>query len=691
VRVARLVLVLTALITAVAVFGSVVTMAAAADRAGAVTAQKKKKKKKARCVKRASVNGKRVCLRLNAKCDKRFRRDYLRVKLDCVKRGRKRVIKRATPAALRQGRLLALPSSGQPTFAQAKDLFDRVVADLPGVNPKKGAIGRTGSGTSTLMWLYHYRSRLRADQRAVLDEVTRPDLFVGTVNVDPATGTVLPPPAAASKPLAPRAKAAQGNDQLVADFTAIIRDAIPRLQAKGVLVRHPVTVSIEGASPPGGDVANAWPQWLTGQGNACKINLFDPAKAAGLPYRRQVILHELTHCAQFEFLGGSMRAMPQWVSDGTAEYVAYNLIQEWIGTVPDPNWWSAWLRTSSDLDLFTHTYDAVGFWSLLAQKGANVYSLIGPVVAAGGSGAAYARATAGVDGSFRDDWGTSLAKTPQFGARWNLVGAGAPSNLPIIGLPVTADGPPLIRRVQRRGGESFLIQPRNADILQINGGEGTRGAVRAGDGLNRTLTEEMTFCMRPQGCECPGDPERFQKLPKSNLLIGFANDQGAGQVQVTAETFEKKCKKEKAKDDGEDGKGKGGAGGINLDLLTGAENAPRRVGRISSGSCGFSGKTFTARGSGSGFRFSLRIARARGPGSYTVPYSSGATFIKVSGSGTFSTTFGGRGPAGGSVVIKRIRVGKRIRHRISVGFTPLVNSSSSRALTLTPGPGGLVC
>src|SRR3954447_11118345 len=127
----------------------------------AATAKKKhKKKKKLRCNIQAVAKGKRACLKLRAPCIRAGRPFYLRRKLDC----RKRRLVRASPAAIRGGRLIALPSSGVPTFSQAKDLFDQVVADLPGVNPKKGSIGSTDSGSSALQWLFHYRNRLTPAQ-----------------------------------------------------------------------------------------------------------------------------------------------------------------------------------------------------------------------------------------------------------------------------------------------------------------------------------------------------------------------------------------------------------------------------------------------------------------------------------------------------------------------------------------------
>ena len=94
-------------------------------------------KRKPRCAERAVVKGERVCLKLNTRCDRRARSDYLRVGLDCVRRGGYRLV-RASAAAKRRGRVIALPTSGIPTFRQALYLFDSQVAALPGVAHPEG-------------------------------------------------------------------------------------------------------------------------------------------------------------------------------------------------------------------------------------------------------------------------------------------------------------------------------------------------------------------------------------------------------------------------------------------------------------------------------------------------------------------------------------------------------------------------
>src|SRR5665213_3416990 len=88
---------------------------ATVDSAGAMSA----KVRANRCPgTRAVVNGVRTCLRLGRRCSRAYRADYLSAGRDCVRSRGRYVLRRASFAALRQGRVLALAPSGLPSFTQ---------------------------------------------------------------------------------------------------------------------------------------------------------------------------------------------------------------------------------------------------------------------------------------------------------------------------------------------------------------------------------------------------------------------------------------------------------------------------------------------------------------------------------------------------------------------------------------------
>ena len=354
--------------------------------------------------------------------------------------------------------------------------------------------------------------------------------------------------------------------------------------------------------------------------------------------------------------------------------------------------------------LFTRAYDGVGFWSVLAQAGANVYGLIGPLVRAGSALGAYNVAVSGVNPRFQFLWGTSLAKMSAFGPDWDLrtPGAGnvsAPRNVGIgngssTGTDIAAKGADVI-------GLDLV-----ADVIHITTSHpDAEGILRDSAGAEHTLSQQLDYCLRPDACECPDDPDgpeaQFPKLPPGQAFLGFANQRASMAVKIVGEKLE--CDDAKKPGGGGGGGGGGGPGLQVRELLPldeGPAQEPRLLGTIKTGKCKFTGGGFSATGKGGGFRFTLRIAGARKPGLYDIVRGSNSTYLTVTGAGGPYRSSGPTGIANGGVVIKKEvrtkRVGKKVikvtGYRISVGMTPLnPPGSGQKGVAVIPGPGGLKC
>ena len=179
-----------------------------------------------------------------------------------------------------------------------------------------------------------------------------------------------------------------------------------------------------------------------------------------------------------------------------------------------------------------------------------------------------------------------------------------------------------------------------------------------------------------------------QDIKFGTVYLALTGGNRAGGGRVTYHSLDEWCKENP--NGGGGGGGGGGRGqGIEVRGLSIDNGGFTFLRSISSGSCGFSGGGFQATGSGGGFRMKLRIGGARRSGTYTIPYGSSRTYVSITGYSSLNTPPGAAG--GGGIVIRSFRVKKRIRYRISVGFTPLFNASLSAAVALSPAPGGLVC
>ncbi len=89
------------------------------------------------------VGGKHACLRTGDKCKKAFQDDYISVGLQC----KKKRLRKASIKQLRGGQPLLLSDNGYLSFKTALAAFDSQVADLPGVKPKPGEVGKVTEAT----------------------------------------------------------------------------------------------------------------------------------------------------------------------------------------------------------------------------------------------------------------------------------------------------------------------------------------------------------------------------------------------------------------------------------------------------------------------------------------------------------------------------------------------------------------
>lgn len=676
--------------------GPVVASAAPGGHAAAV----RKAKKKAACT-YLDVLGRRTCVRVGAACVRSRRSAYILGGFDCVRRGRRYVFAKASPEELRHGEYMALGPSGDPTFAQALAAFDQTVADLPGVDPPAGTVGPTYSGTTAIEWLYQYRDRLTPAQAKILDDVTTPPPDAVTIDVQhlpPLAGAGPAPPPAARRShmhVGPDGKLTQEE---LAPFRQTVAEAVQRLRAHGVNVNHAVTVWA--AAPKGGTIADAWPLFLAphadpaATGTGCGVRIYPSAATSGIAYVRQVLLHELTHCAQFEFLGaiGQMSAVPGWVGDGTAEYFAYTVSKEWNGTDPIQTAWNSWLRDPHE-GLFTRQYSGVGWFFLLAQKGANIASILGPLETAFNPERAFQVGMAAAGPGVADDWGSTSAMMSALGERWNLTAPGVP-HPPLPTVAVTPEKP-YIAQFEAKGGDVTGLS-LSTDIVHVSASAPVVGTFRDTKSIDHPLGAGTDFCTRDKGCACPDEKDNYTNIPKGRAYLGASSLTPGGFVEVTGEDFQDACKKKKPKDE-EGGGGGPGPGGLQIRTLD-----FQLLGSITTGTCRFTGGAFVARGVGSGWTFSMRIAGAGRPGAYNIPNNNSATYVRVSHGGqTFSTigrnttVLGITGPrdAGLAKIRPRpVKVGKRtvMRYLITVGIDDLV-SGGQPGVMMFPGPGGLRC
>jgi hypothetical protein len=595
---------------------------------------------------RAVVNGVRTCLRLGRRCSHAYRADYLSAGRDCVRSRGRYVLHRASFAALRQGRVLALPPSGLPSFTQALWDFDRTVAPLPGVHVPAGAVGREASGTGAIAYLDRFRNRLTRRQRAVLNRVLHP---AGPVVAIPAA------PALASAPV--HAVTAVG----LGDLPAIVQQAKARLAAHGMVFKHRIGLTLLSTNQ-GLEQMDTLAQWLFGVGSQCVIEVRPSGARAPLFERRRFVLHELMHCAAAEQVRNRTEwdRQPAYLEEGLPEWGAYRVAMEWQGALGGGDWWSVYLD-SPQLSLLTRSYDAVGFWSLLEHEGVNVWGSQAALVKQGATGNAAAplqAAEAAAPPTFESDWGTTLATTSALGPAWDLAGPGMPPRTePSASL---GNGDSWGHAVSAAGAYEGRVNI-SADVIRVQSVSSVQGQIRDSAGNDQAIPTDLRYCTDGNGCQCPdGTKLGYTALPPGETRIGFADVARKGSVVITGESLDQHCKT----------RHKGG-----LEIL--ADRGLSVLATFRSGTCSVVKGRFEAKARDGAWSIEVHIGNfGTYRQAYTLQHGTDPGFTIKGPRGTFSNAFAApnHGPEFGQIHFATKPI------KMSLGFEYAWNASSTDAV-----------
>jgi hypothetical protein len=625
---------------AVVAFSVVAAVPAAASAAPADA-------KRRPCV-RAVITGKTVCLRLHQRCTVRLRSQYLRAGLDC-RRGR---LRRASPAAVRRGEPVLLDRRGHVDRRTALEAFDTALAPLPGVTPRRGAVGEIRDATWLVKAVADQRARLTLSQRAVLDRV----LDAGPTATVAAIG------------------AAEQQE-----WTTLAAEARGRLAAHGYAIAHPIALSFPESNiePQSGRtvVGYAWPAWMddtNGEPGTCTVWITPKGRTSTLAERRNTIAHELFHCAQFEQYASQEEwsREPQWVVEGGAEWAGTTIAQEWNGTDTPDAFWNGWLF-APDVDLGQRLYSAIGFFALMGQSGIDVFQRMHGILtagASGGDGSAFAVATAGAPPGFYDIWGPGYLRDASIGPTWELKGAGLPAS-PQPHATI-ANGTSLTLSTADRAAMGLRLDLQ-ADVVTLVPVV-RHGLMRGPDG--QVPLQGTTYCTLPGGCACEGESLDATPFPKGKgLPVGWF----AGYITVEGRSVADECSKRR-KDTGGDGGDGRGPGIMVFSKARGGEATI--VATFRSGSCSVSGGVFTATSSDSGYRLTATIRRFDRFRDYPLRYrSADPSFVVTGPGGPYRNAYfpgGTPPPAGGAITFPDGRA------RMGLGFIDAFNAAASRDIAL---------
>ena len=456
-----------------------------------------------KCVKEI-VGGKQACLKQGQRCKAAFQEDYLRAGFSC----RKRKLRPASTEELRGPQPLLIEPDGTLSLETALAAFDQTIADLPGVDPAPGEVGELLEATSVVSRIGVDVAKLTPEQQSVFLAFTTPA------------------PDAAINPVSGARGAGRAVDPAEQARTlGYVDDARKALVARGYSLPKPISLSF--LDDQAGHAANV-AAYVTHDdlppksSPACNMFITPFGRAQAEPFKRTIIAHEVVHCAQHAFFSSAdaFDDLPMWVMEGSAEWLGNEIGTAGGGTIHEPAWIN-WLRVPNLVDLFERSYDAVGFYAMLAQAGIDPNARIKSILAAGSSNAsAFAAATAGAPKIFFDRWGPGFVRTPSLGAEWDLTGTGIPASSAISGAIKDGDSKAVV--TPPRSGVGLNIQLQT-DVFVLRTTKQTKGLMRSSDGKTHKF-KSGAWCAKT-GAACKCKTGRKVELPEISrgVYLGFGD------------------------------------------------------------------------------------------------------------------------------------------------------------------------
>ena len=260
-------------------------------------------------------------------------------------------------------------------------------------------------------------------------------------------------------------------------------------------------------------------QQASGEADHCSIYVNPSGQRLAGQDWLNVLAHETFHCFQAMMMplaafSGNTKD-DKWLIEGQAEWVAAQ--PDIAGPHSDEHmWWRDYL-TRPELPLFSHTYDAIGFYAHLVESGVDPWTVFAAMLQAPNNVAAYHAAADGGGDHFLDTWASGYFRDPGRGAAWDTHGPGIGTDAPRPhGIPL-ADGQGQTRVAPPFTNGIFVLLP-SADVVVIS----VTGSVRLSDerGVEEVVPGTDAFCANPRGCACP--PDSVYQGPQLRPLVGQA-------------------------------------------------------------------------------------------------------------------------------------------------------------------------
>jgi hypothetical protein len=442
--------------------------------------------------------------------------------------------------------------------------------DIPGVTVPKGIEGgdEPTDGTGPITWVQANWDSLTADQQAVINRflvpgpndetVTPAEADTGQPEIQLSVARNPGPAHGQQAPDAPADLVAAMNRELSADIAHIGPKLGMAVLTPGVPLFRNIELTFSDSS--GGTVlmqTAAETKELSGHYEPCHITVFKNGwqgqtvtSTGGVsPLIHVLMTHEVVHCYQKVVWGSPAinNAMPAWITEGSALYLAADDTK--IAEPIIPGMWTHGYFLP-ETPLINRTYDAFGYYALLAHEGRDLWSLMLPAwqaAAKAGIAAtsdAYIAVLGGDQPDIRDNWAESYLRKTSWGDPWIAYGFGLPDTAQVDQHPAQAQPAP---------GWTDSLQNRSNTVLNVDSTAGevviisTDGLASVHDdaGHKAIAFQSQRFCT-VSSCICPAGT----KLAGENMapdvitipfVAAFNAPESGSRYSIVSETLAELC------------------------------------------------------------------------------------------------------------------------------------------------------
>lgn len=420
--------------------------------------------------------------------------------------------------------LREIRSDGTWSEDTALRAFSAVFGPLPGVTVPEGSAAEVEFGTIAVRMLERYFDEITPEQRrAALDSAGPLAKYLDASSATGGFGEVrtMGPP----DPVL--LAAADDYEAEISDIISSIEARVGRsfgLDYDVVVAPNQTGILHASAQPFAADGENI---------SRCEITVFPKTQALSGKNLTAVLAHETWHCFEYSRLGtlAARASEPPWIMEGQAMWVGEALVGGSDGLEPAIRHWNEYLLDPGPgTGLFARSYDAIGYYSHLHDRGIDPWTVLDPMLDQVSNVAAF-DASVGGDGigvvtSWAPSWFRDGAPTGSF----SLVNA--------PGIPAQDVRPTPLSFTIGNGvfQQVAALDPLSAGLADVTVeseiltvdviGQAMLGDLVFGDEIPM-LGNRRVFCM-VEDCTCPdGSPGPADHLG-SDLRVGVTGDALSG-------------------------------------------------------------------------------------------------------------------------------------------------------------------